>query len=216
MKKPAAPKNERQAIKVTDPNDKRLKAYNDSNALYKTNVKLPADYARKPFVNKVNAKENKKDNISTGYSEKAVKGNIKPIAQYESKELDRYKSEVKKWADSGARGKAPEPPKGNKKYSVNNSKEKYGASDVYLEYKKPVQPYVLEKKKPTPKPKPTPTAKPPVATKVESSPKQPQKTVAKEDKKFYQGRPFMDSTGLRPSNYTKSEVNAAVAKKKKK
>jgi hypothetical protein len=181
MKKPAAPKNERQAIKVTDPNDKRLRAYNDSNELYKysnnyRNVLLKNSIS--PIKNEIILKDTEtldKIHKNIPYS-KTMNDKIKPIAYYD--------------------------------IGVGNNKQ-YNESALY---KKPVQPYELVKKKPTPKPKQT--SKP--APKVESSPKQPQKTVAKEDKKLYQGRAFMDSTGLRPSNYTKSEVNAAVAKKKKK
>lgn len=161
MKKPAVVKNERKPIKVTDPNDKRLKAYNDSNQIYNN------------FIEDVNY--------------------------------------VKK---KGARFTGIDPVSGGMTYSYPD----YG-SIILTPKKKPVQPYVYEKPvsskaKPKTIPKSKPTPKP--APKVESSPKQPQKTVAKEDKKFYQGRAFMDSTGLRPNHYTKSEVNAAVAKKKKK
>lgn len=151
MKKPAASKNTRKPIVVTDPNDKRLKAYNDS----------AQDYRYNP-------------------SRRVV-------------ELERL----------------------NYDYEL----EQKSGDWQYPLKRKPVQPYVYEKPvsskvKPKTISKPKPTSKP--APKVESSPKQPQKTVAKEDKKFYQGRAFMDSTGLRPNHYTKSEVNAAVAKKKKK
>jgi hypothetical protein len=203
MKKPAAPKNERQAIKVTDPNDKRLKAYNDSNALYNKSEKSLRVIG--------NSSRNTPVYVKKGVDAKEF---MKPAYKFVQHQLLDVSGRFD--ANMNPNNNFPAPkikqkimPIGG--IGVNEGNSMGGWYDIY---KKPVQPYVLEKKKP--KPKPTPTAKPPVATKVESSPKQPQKTVAKEDKKFYQGRPFMDSTGLRPSNYTKSEVNAAVAKKKKK
>jgi hypothetical protein len=208
----------REPIKVSDPNDKRLRAYNDSNDLYKSNVKPPADYVKKPFVNKVSAVESK-GNVTTGYSGKAIEGKIKPIAQHESKSLGKYKEQVKKWADSGAKGKPPVL-EGDKKYSVNGSKEKQGGSPIYFEYKKPVQPYVLDKSKPVAKmvlkPIAKTVAKPapkPIAKPVEKPTAKPT-PVVKEDKKMYQGRAFMDSTGLRPGNYTPTQIKEAVAKKK--
>ena len=198
MKKPAAPKNERKAIKVTDPNDKRLRAYNDSNELNKKGVdmlnQLINDYGIKPIVKNKNKTLKRLEELNK-YSNSTWRT--------ESKTKDGRIIPYSKIAPVGFMG--------------DTDKDN---SFIVPVFKKPVQPYELVKKKPTPtptpkpKPKPKQTSKP--APKVESSPKQPQKTVAKEDKKFYQGRAFVDSTGLRPNYYTKSEVNAAVAKKKKK
>ena len=146
----------REPIKVSDPNDKRLRAYNDSAQHYRYN---PSDR----------------------------------VIELEKLNYD-YKLEQKS---------------GDWFYELNH---------------KPVQPYVLEKKKTTPKPvvktvvkaTPKPVAKTveKTAAKPTAKPKPVAKPVVKEDKKMYQGRSFMDSTGLRPGNYTPTQIKAAVAKKK--
>ena len=57
----------RQPIMVTNPNDPRLRAYNDSNALYQTNAVIPSDgYVRMPFKNSmVNARRGEGNNTNT-------------------------------------------------------------------------------------------------------------------------------------------------------
>ena len=201
MKKTAAPKNERKAIKVTDPNDKRLRAYNDSNALY--------NKSEKSLKVVGNSSRNTPVYVKKGVDAKEF---MKPAYKFVQHQLLDVSGKFD--ANMNPNNNFPAPKIKQKIMPIGGIGVVEGSSMggwVNI-YKKPVQPYELVKKKPTPKPKQT--SKP--APKVESSPKQPQKTLAKEDKKFYQGRAFVDSTGLRPNYYTKSEVNAAVAKKKKK
>jgi hypothetical protein len=145
----------RKTIIVTDPKDKRLRAYNDSNQNYKN------------FIEDVNYEKSKGSKFI----------GINPIV-------------------------------GGMEYKNPN----YG-SVIISPKKKPVQPYKLEKKKPVVK---TPV-KPVEKTVVKAEVKPAQKPVVKEEKTLYQGRNFMDSTGLRPNLYTKSEVaNAARLIKEKK
>jgi len=156
MKKPA-PK--REPIKVSDPNDKRLRAYNDSNQTYK-NFKEDVDYHK-----------------GLGYKFAGMNKVDKEKLEYKNPTFGSYviKPEVK-----------------------------------------PVQPYVLAKSKPVAKSTPKPVLKTtpkPVAKPVE---KPTAKPMVKEDKKMYQGRSFMDSTGLRPGNYTPTQIKEAVAKRKTK
>ena len=111
----------RSPIKVTDPNDKRLKAFNDSNELYKysnnyRNVLLKNSIS--PIKNEIILKDTEtldKIHKNIPYS-KTMNDKIKPIAYYD--------------------------------IGVGNNKQ-YNESALY---KKPVQPYELVKKKPTPKP----------------------------------------------------------------
>jgi hypothetical protein len=164
-KKPAASKNERKPIKVTDPNDKGLRAFNDSNDLYKKTESWLQENKKK-FGRELDS--------------------LVPIPKNNYKKEGVIYPTAKAWI----------------------YQENAGYSTPY--YKKPVQPYKLEKKKPAVK---TPI-KPAQKTVVKAEAKPAQKTEAKEDKKFYQGRAFMDSTRLRPNYYTKSEVMNAVNKKK--
>lgn len=149
-------------IIVTDPKDKRLKAYHDSLASYNKNENLWKDY--KPLT------PSTAQQIGTSYQSGLV-----------------YK----------------------KRNNPNLSGYDVVVKDVV---KKPVQPYKLEKKKPV--------SKSPVKTETKLAPKEitkpAPKTILKEEKKLYQGRQFMDSTGLRPNFYTKSEIINAVNNKIKK
>ena len=138
----------RAPIKVSDPKDKRLRAYNDSNALYKKsndyrNVLLKNSIS--PVKNEIILKDTKtldKIRKNIPYS-KTMNDKIRPEAYYD--------------------------------IGIGNNK-KYNESALY---KKPVQPYVLEKKKQADKAKSkqnaiknvkkTPIAEPKKQTKAESS-----------------------------------------------
>jgi len=173
----------RKTIIVTDPKDKRLRAYTDSNDLYESTPKST------PNVSK--------------YLQ------IKPRTENDYYSSSNFKKDEKGFAQKSGK-QIP--------FSVNKPIGFVGFDDnsgVYPRYKKPVQPIVYQKPKPKPVVK-TPV-KPVAKTVVKAEIKPAQKPVVKEEKTLYQGRNFMDSTGLRPNLYTKSEVaNAARLIKEKK
>jgi hypothetical protein len=180
-KSKAAPAK-REAIKVTDPNDPRLRAFQDSSRLNSNYEK-----AKKLILNT---------------------------------KADSYKSlnDLRKKAESLNPSSSPaiSPTfEGQKVYGTSETyypknKNISGYEIILNNYKKPVQPYKLEKKKTVAKAPVKAEAKPVAKPTSKPSP------IVKEEKKMYQGRQFMDSTGLRPNFYTKSEVNAAVSKMKAK
>lgn len=192
----------RKTIIVTDPKDKRLRAYNDSNALYKKSeksLKIVGNSSRNTpvYVKKgVDAKEFKKPAYKFVQHQLLDKSgrfdaNMNPNDNFPAPKIKQ------KIMPIGGIG-------------VNEGNSMGGWVDIY---KKPVQPYKLEKKKPVVKTPVKPVAK----TVVKAEIKPAQKPVVKEEKTLYQGRNFMDSTGLRPNLYTKSEVaNAARLIKEKK
>jgi hypothetical protein len=173
----------RKTIIVTDPKDKRLRAYNDSNDLYESTPKST------PNVSK--------------YLQ------IKPRTENDYYSSSNFKKDKMGFAQKSGK-QIP--------FSVNKPIGFVGFDDnsgVYPRYKKPVQPVVYQK------PKPKPVVKTPVKTEAKLASKEitkpAPKPILKEEKKLYQGRNFMDSTGLRPNLYTKSEVaNAARLIKEKK
>ena len=176
MKDPKKPAK-REPIIVTNPNDKRLRAYNDSNALYQH---------------------------SDNYRKVLLKNSISPVKNEIVLKNTAVLDKIHKNIPYSKTGNDKIKPIGYYDIGVGNNKQ-YNESAIY---KKPVQPYKLEKKKPAPKPVDKPVAKP--VAKPTAKPT----AVVKEDKKMYQGRSFMDSTGLRPGNYTPTQIKAAVAKKK--
>jgi hypothetical protein len=198
-KKPAASKNERKPIKVTDPNDKRLRAYNDSNDLYNKSEKTLRNIGNSPRNTSVYVRKGVDAREFTNPAYDFVKNKLLDVSgrfdanMNPNNNFPRPKIKQKIMPIGGI--------------GVNEGSSMGGWVNIY---KKPVQPYELEKKKPAVKTPIKPAQKPVV--KAEAKPAQ--KTVAKEDKKFYQGRAFMDSTRLRPNYYTKSEVMDAVNKKK--
>jgi hypothetical protein len=191
MAKKENPKNKnsvekRKTIIVTDPKDKRLRAYTDS---LKT-LDIPFNYYDK-FGD-------------------SMSGATKRLPTVQEKQRFSYK------------GIAP----------IEIINYEHSGRLAPSKYKEPVQPYVykkpnnivktkpaykLEKKKPVVKTPVKPVAKTVAKTVVKAEIKPTQKPVVKEEKTLYQGRNFMDSTGLRPNLYTKSEVaNAARLIKEKK
>jgi hypothetical protein len=75
-------------------------------------------------------------------------------------------------------------------------------------YKKPVQPVKLISEEKLKKLKTKETEKPKETSKAQET----KKAEPKADKQFYQGRQFMEATGLRPDYYTKEEVERAKAR----
>jgi hypothetical protein len=75
-------------------------------------------------------------------------------------------------------------------------------------FKKPVQPVKFIAKEKLKKLKPTETEKPKETPMAQET----KKAEPKADKQFYQGRQFMEATGLRPDYYTKEEVEKAKAR----
>jgi hypothetical protein len=199
----------RKTIIVTDPKDKRLRAYNDSNELNKQGLEykkiLLEDYGKEVYLDK--NKTLKRLNELNKYTNSTWRT--------ESRTKDGKIIPYSKIAPIGFRG--------------DNTSDNSVISPIF---KAPVQPYVykkpnniiktkpaykLEKKKPVVKTPVKPVAKNVAKTVVKAEIKPAQKPVVKEEKTLYQGRNFMDSTGLRPNLYTKSEVaNAARLIKEKK
>jgi hypothetical protein len=175
----------REPIKVSDPKDKRLRAYNDSLTAHDVglyNWNQAKKYGTVTDKGTVYVSDDEVNYIPS----KKLKTKLKP-------ESTRYTTSD--YHDTGFGGV-------NKKFPL---------------YKKPVQPYKLEKNKTITK-APVKAQKKPVAkaeVKPVAKPTQKSTPIVKEEKKMYQGRKFMDSTGLRPALYTKSQVSEAVAKKKK-
>lgn len=166
--------NNMKPIVVTNPKDKRLKAYNDSLSAYKNTRNDP-------------------DGVDVSPKNWSVKKLDDPSVRYQSRYY--YWNEIKhpKLKPIGMATRGDD-----------------GITAYYPVYKKPVQPYVLEKSKPKNKVKDTPKATPKTEAPIQK------KDTVKEEKQFYQGRNFMDSTGLRPNYYTKSEIASAVKNKNNK
>jgi hypothetical protein len=237
----------RKTIIVTDPKDKRLKAYNDSNALYNKGLMATNPLLKKGFkvdTNEWNDFSNKIKDKKTG-----EKVSVSKLNNGKYKILDKSKvyspnSNIKPTSYLQLTRKGEDRPMFGDEYgSMFATGNDYWYSP---QWDKPVQPVVYQKPKPKPvvktpvktpvkppvktpvkpvaktvvKPVQKPAPKPVVKeekTVVKAEIKPAQKPVVKEAKTLYQGRQFMDSTGLIPNLYTKSEVaNAARLIKEKK
>jgi hypothetical protein len=204
-------------IKVTDPNDPRLRAYNDSNNLY--NIGLNLELKTKKWWETgadqkvIDSKKeeiltldeitkriaNEKKTINSKNNFKGTNSNIKPI----SGKVIHYDIPT----EETARDK-----QGNVKKDKNGKiihNEVLKSVNNYLPiYQKPIQPYELVK----------PTVIPQVKTKPIYQEQQFQpdtvNTVVPQTKtKLYQGYDFIQQTGLRPGDYTETQVQEAMKTK---
>ncbi len=227
----------RKTIIVTDPKDKRLRAYQDSLSLYNKGLMATNPLLKKGFkvdTNEWNDFSNKIKDKKTG-----EKVSVSELNNGKYKILDKSKvyspnSNIKPTSYLQLTRKGEDRPMFGDEYgSMFATDNDYWYSP---QWDKPVQPVVYQKPKPVVKTPVKPVAKtvaktvvkPPVKpaqkpvvkeakTVVKAEVKPAQKPVVKEEKTLYQGRNFMDSTGLRPNLYTKSEVaNAARLIKEKK
>ena len=171
--------NNRTPIKVTDPNDPNLKAYNDSTALYNYSNKL---MRKEFFAPNYSFPENPKlyEDYKIPYNPKGTtitNGTVYKIG---------ITPGVNGWVGTNYKKEV------EKSLKTKNKPLGWTNSDISIPvYKKPVQPYVLEK----PSNVAAPTVQPTVVKPTYTSPKQ-----------FYQGRAFMDSTKLQPGYYHPEEI----------
>ena len=206
-------------IKVTDPNDPRLRAYNDSNVLYNQGVNLKNLIENSNLYNKIPEHEKliMKNNNSfstqpfgkiTGNGiGKFIDNSGKKITLKSNKKIQPIDNLIytRNESDYKTRKEARESFDNNEFIDKNISWIGHG---VQL-YKKPVQPYIYEKSKPV----------------IEQNKQQPivqeqqfqpdiVNTVTPQDKtKLYQGYDFMQETGLRPGDYTESQIQDAMKAK---
>jgi hypothetical protein len=176
-------------IKVTDPNDPRLRAYNDSNELYNySNNQLKK--AIKPDFNLskeiLNRRRQDIKNVKTLYPDTKFikKGNITKYHYFDSN--DRYDAN----AVDDLFHSTIKPIK-----SYVNQGKNFLETNINDVYKKPVQPVVYQKPQ---------SQQPVVNAPVQASVVQPPVYTSK--KQFYQGREFMDSTQLRPGFYHPEQI----------
>jgi hypothetical protein len=209
----------RTPIKVTDPNDPRLRAYNDSNTLY-NNTKFVLNKFKE---NKYNLEEVNKDKESLLISENRNKAIINDLDKYKKIEiattsgLGKIKKEFtpvkknqfyKKLNDDNYLLGENSPSIFNTTIPLQQHNKKIKEDAVYKlsnQYRdkvrfngystQPVQPYVLEKPSNVVAPTVQPVAQPAIVKPTYTSPKQ-----------FYQGREFMDSTQLRPGFYHPEQI----------
>ena len=180
-------------IVVTDPNDKRLRAYNDSNTLYKKSEKTLRNTGNSSrntpiYVKKgVDAKEFEKPSYNfVGNQTLDVSGkfdaNMNPNNNFPKPKI---KQKILPIAGIG----------------VNEGNSMGGWVNIY---KKPVQPVVYQKESPIKKQKAKGEQVKPVPQKLEV--KKPEVKKPSGEGEFKQGRKFMKETGLRPGFYKKDEL----------
>lgn len=171
-------------IKVTDPNDPRLRAYNDSNTLYGVTSLAKKFLATKPTM------------------EQWI-----DYANNENVDVTKAWNRLKK-----VNNKYPEPLKKEPVFlnSTTTGKKEEGALNYY---KKPVQPYVYEKAKPVIKQN-IPQSIANQTSDFQPDMVQTNNTPNYDKTKLYQGYDFMQQTGLRPGDYTETQVQEAMKNKR--
>jgi hypothetical protein len=174
---------ERIPIVVNNPNDPRLRAYNDSNTLYGVTSLAKKFLATKPTM------------------EQWI-----DYANNENVDVTKAWNRLKK-----VNNKYPEPLKKEPVFlnSTTTGKKEEGALNYY---KKPVQPYVYEKAKPVIKQN-TPQSIANQTSDFQPDMVQTNNTPNYDKTKLYQGYDFMQQTGLRPGDYTESQVQEAMKNK---
>jgi hypothetical protein len=250
-------------IKVTDPNDPRLRAYNDSNALYnfsnqervnniikqgfaydtknnkiKNNIFSEKDKAEYQKTSGVNSKKGLQKIVQSGNNgtrDNGYNGEMDTKAQYElmhgkiapvasantydkqwRKKKYLYEDELGNTLGGSELFKDEKGFRKNPNYGNPLPKDKAGkVIRNFFEipiYKKPVQPYIYEKSKPIIEQN---VLQPVVNQEPDFQPDMVQlNNNPNYDKtKLYQGYDFMQQTGLRPGDYTETQVQEAMKNK---
>jgi hypothetical protein len=170
-------------IKVTDPNDPRLRAYNDSNDLYNSTNLL------------------KKNIIKYGSWNTPKELNL-----YKKNVVDLSKVNREGLPDNRPIGKTDI----DVSYGKNTDETKRINRQVSFNmYKKPVQPYVYEKSKPVIEQ----NIQQPIVQEQQFQPDIVNTVTPQAKTKLYQGYDFMQETGLRPGDYTEQQVQDAMKAK---
>ena len=170
-------------IPVNNPNDPRLRAYNDSNTLYGVTSLAKKFLATKPTM------------------EQWI-----DYANNENVDVTKAWNKLKK-----VNNKYPEPIKKEPVFlnSTTTGKKEEGALNYY---KKPVQPYVYEKAKPITEQN-IPQSIANQTSDFQPDMVQTNNAPNYDKTKLYQGYDFMQQTGLRPGDYTEMQVQEAMKNK---
>jgi hypothetical protein len=206
-------------IVVNNPNDPRLRAYNDSNTLYNQGVNLKNLIENSNLYNKTPEHEKliMKNNNSfstqpfgkiTGNGiGKFIDNSGKKITLKSNKKIQPIDNLIytRNESDYKTRKEARESFDNGKFIDKNISWIGHG---VQL-YKKPVQPYIYEKSKPVIEQ----NKQQPIVQEQQFQPDIVSTVTPQAKTKFYQGYDFMQETGLRPGDYTESQIQDAMKTK---